>query len=393
MQAYLINVDATGNHNKFYKMEETGNGFFTATYGRVGAKGVTRTYPISAWNRKYQEKLRKGYVDKTDLKLASANLSLGNVGYAEIKDPVVARFMDDILQYANKSLKKSYRIDSDKVTEAMVREARSILHSLSQCTRQTNFNDGLLALFATIPRRMHNVEDYLISDISKKEEVLDREHELLDQMAAKVQYHAGSRQGNEKTILEAEGMTVDPVTSPTRLRQIRSHLGEMENTFYQAFRVRNKKLDEKFHEVMEKKGYTEKDIHYLYHGSRNQNWYSIMTNGLLLHPNAIRTASMFGNGLYFANKARKSAGYTSLRGYSTWAKGREKQAFLAVYKVLYNNPRHIKDWTPEHKKLNQKRIQPNDALFVHAGGSLYNDEIIVYEENRMTLQYIIELRV
>lgn len=36
-------------------------------------------------------------------------------------------------------------------------------------------------------------------------------------------------------------------------------------------------------------------------------------------------------------------------------------------------------------------IRPHDALFAHAGTSLVNDEIIVYDERQVTLQYLIEL--
>ena len=145
-------------------------------------------------------------------------------------------------------------------------------------------------------------------------------------------------------------------------------------------------------ERMYKDGYTEKDIHYLYHGSRNANWYGIMTQGLILHPNAIHTGSMFGHGLYFANKARKSTGYSSLAGYSTWARENEEKGYIAVYKVLYSNPRHISKWKRDYTAFNKSRIKPNDALFAHRGADLYNDEIIIYDEKQVTLQYIIEFR-
>ena len=32
----------------------------------------------------------------------------------------------------------------------------------------------------------------------------------------------------------------------------------------------------------------------LWHGSRNENWMSIISNGLLLNPNAVITGKMFG---------------------------------------------------------------------------------------------------
>lgn len=35
------------NNNKFYNMHNNGNGTFTAHYGRIGAKGSIKIYPIS----------------------------------------------------------------------------------------------------------------------------------------------------------------------------------------------------------------------------------------------------------------------------------------------------------------------------------------------------------
>lgn len=39
---------------------------------------------------------------------------------------------------------------------------------------------------------------------------------------------------------------------------------------------------------------------------------------------------MFGNGIYAANKVRKSIGYTSLKG-SYWARGSSDRAYLAIF--------------------------------------------------------------
>ena len=45
------------NNNKYYYMEDLNNGTFKATYGRVGATESTVTYPMSQWNKKYNEKI------------------------------------------------------------------------------------------------------------------------------------------------------------------------------------------------------------------------------------------------------------------------------------------------------------------------------------------------
>ena len=52
----LIMVTAA-NNNKYYEMQENGNDTFTVIYGRIGATGATRTYPIREWDKKYREKV------------------------------------------------------------------------------------------------------------------------------------------------------------------------------------------------------------------------------------------------------------------------------------------------------------------------------------------------
>ena len=63
---YLVMVTASANNNKYYKQVPHGDSW-TAEYGRVGSSPQRREYPMSQWNSKYNEKIRKGYVDQSDL--------------------------------------------------------------------------------------------------------------------------------------------------------------------------------------------------------------------------------------------------------------------------------------------------------------------------------------
>lgn len=67
-ERYLILVDPIKNNNKFYKMVDSGDGQWTAQYGRVGnGAPQTRIYPDSLYRTKLREKLAKGYKDVTEL--------------------------------------------------------------------------------------------------------------------------------------------------------------------------------------------------------------------------------------------------------------------------------------------------------------------------------------
>jgi len=65
--AYLENT--SGTHNKFYEMiENPGGKTFTAKYGRIGNAPQETSYSMSEWWKKKDEKIKKGYVDKTNTK-------------------------------------------------------------------------------------------------------------------------------------------------------------------------------------------------------------------------------------------------------------------------------------------------------------------------------------
>jgi predicted DNA-binding WGR domain protein len=57
---YLENT--TDHHDKFYSMVENNDGAsFTATWGRIGSNGRTQIYGMNEWDKKYNEKIDKGY--------------------------------------------------------------------------------------------------------------------------------------------------------------------------------------------------------------------------------------------------------------------------------------------------------------------------------------------
>ena len=61
---YLENTD--NHHDKFYHMIENKDGAsFTATWGRTGSNGRTQIYGMNEWNKKYREKISRGYKDTT----------------------------------------------------------------------------------------------------------------------------------------------------------------------------------------------------------------------------------------------------------------------------------------------------------------------------------------
>lgn len=400
---YLVMV-TTENNNKFYKMIPHGN-TFTAEYGRLGGnRAQKKEYPMSRFDSIYNEKIRKGYEDKTNL-LTDVVVMQGETSadYKKIADVSVRRIVDRLLSMASAVIKKSYRIESDAVTQGMVDEAQQHIYALPRCQTVDEFNNRLLELFATLPRKMRNVNDYLAKSKDDFPEIIDREQELLDVMAGQVSANQVKKKMDvksisDKTILEANGIDIRPVTEEEE-KHIKKMLGRMADKYVNAWRVTNHATQEKFDACLEELG-KDKKVMELWHGSRSENWWSIITKGLCLHPVNVRTnGSMFGIGHYFALKAAKSAGYISTRD-SRWARGTDDRGFLGIYKVIYGTPLIIdRDYYSYHglgemdyKKL-KRRKKDADCLHALKGKTrLREDEIVIYRSDQETIEYLVEVR-
>ena len=235
---------------------------------------------------------------------------------------------------AKQKIQQNYKVSSQQVTQAMVDEAQKVIDKLMNSTKVKEFNIILLELFGVIPRKMSNVKDYLASNETDFARILKDEQDLLDVMRGQVVQHTVDNSKSEatteeekgETILEAMGLEFEEVTSED-VAMIKSLLGDCRDKFYKAWRVKNVKTQKRFDDFVEKEKISQTKL--LWHGSRNENWWSIINTGLVLRPtNAVITGKMFGYGIYYAPKARKSLGYTSLNG-SYWARGNSNSAFMA----------------------------------------------------------------
>ena len=397
---YLVMVTAYANNNKYYKQIPHGD-TWTAEYGRIGSSSQRREYPMSQWNSKYNEKIRKGYVDQSDLVEDLIQVQKPKQSeYKEIENKVIAEIVERLQEMAKQAISDNYTISSNKVTQAMVDEAQEILTGLLDIPDVDTFNDMLLKLFTVIPRRMENVKDYLVKSTEDFAKIIQREQDLLDVMRGQVvqkQIMDDTKDDddnkNENTILEQLGLEFDECNDKD-IAVIKDALGSCADRFYKAWKVKNVKTQERFEKFVKENNI--KNTKLLFHGSRNENWWSIINTGLVLKPtNAVITGKMFGYGIYYAPKARKSLGYTSLDG-SYWVRGNSKSGFMALMDVAYGKPYDVYSFDSKYYNFNYDRLQEAcngaNCLHAHEGTMLRNDEIIVYKEDQCTIRYLIELR-
>ncbi len=394
------------NNNKFYNMTENG-GTIDIEYGRVDATCTNTSKSISQWDKVRNSKIKKGYKDVTHLVIEEDDSNDDTqTDMADIADAVIDKLFKQLQAYANKTIVENYKVSSHKVTQVMVDEAQAKVDEIAKLIGKRKkidveqYNQLLLDLFHIIPRRMQDVRSWLVSTSltgselrEKCEKLLGKEQSTLDVMAGQVIVNTKTDDVDEVTtdvkrdILEVLGLEVAPTTSSDD-KQIKELLGGNASQFRRAYKVINKKTEKAFNDHMDKA--KNKQTKLFWHGSRNENWLNIISTGLLIRPSgAVYSGSMFGDGIYFADKAKKSIGYTSLRG-SYWAKGGNDSAYLALFSV------HVGNQYDVHRcdsGVNYAKLQKDgyDSTYAHAGQSLLNNEYIVYQSQQCTISYLVEI--
>ncbi len=387
------------NNNKFYNMKDNDDDTFTVVWGRVGVTSTETIYPIKKWDSIYRTKTKKGYKDISEIFSEEVG---DKVDFADISDPQIGRLVNVLQGYANKSVSQNYLVTSDSVTQAQIDEAQSFIDELTTTKNEDRSNELLIEIYSIIPRKMNNVKYYLFGDqsrIGKFEQdslnkLIANEQATLDVMRGQVSTNAkvtDVEDKKEKTLLDAMGLQFENINDEDH-SIILKLLGPNSNQFKSAVQVINNKTQAGYDSFL--RTANNKQDYLFWHGSRNENWWSILDTGLVLRPsNAVITGKMFGYGLYFADKAQKSIGYTSLRG-SYWASGSGSTAYLALFAVHTGNWLHSKRHEGWMSNLDESKLKSRgnyDSLFAEGGIDLRNNEYIVYNQNQCTVRYLVEI--
>lgn len=393
---YLVMVMPDSNNNKFYRMIPNGD-TFTVEYGRIGVTCNTASYPIGMWHKKLNEKLKKGYIDQTRLVASKVVEAKKDCKYLDIPIVSIAKIVARLQSMARQAISENYTVTSKRVTQTMIDEAQDLINRLNSTDGNKElFNHILVDLFRTIPRKMGHVSDYLVHTDRDFSKIMQREQDLLDVMRGQVvQDVIGVDEEDDtpdakQTLLEALGLQIFEIDD-TEKNIILSKLEGLSNMFTNAWRVVNLKTQTNFDNFIISSGIKNKQL--FWHGSRNENWWSILNSGLILRPNAITTGKMFGDGIYFAPSAKKSFGYTSYHG-TYWARGNQSLGYMSLFDVAYGVPYHVHTWGYDNY-FNYEKLQlaqkGANCLHAHAGQILRNDEVVIYKENQITIKYLVEL--
>lgn len=407
----MLTMVSENNNNKFYRMIPSADGnTFVAEYGRIGCTTPQRrTYPIWQYNDKYDEKINKGYRDVTHLMGSKSNYTSAADAVSDGTDAqkLIAMLMD----YADVAYRNTYSVDLKNVTEQMLQEAESLVNVLRVMDTKrfsvADFNEKLCTLYTVIPRVMKDTRVMMASSKDDFAAIVTREREYLDNLKGLRKVYADVPAKTDKTadakagalekinsIIEKHGLEIQPCTDKD-IAIIKKQMGGSGKKFSRAWKVVNQKTRKAFDEYVAEKNIGPQGRKLLWHGSRNCNWLNILSLGLLLKPKAQITGKMFGYGIYFAPSYSKSEGYTSLNG-SRWANGDEKKGYLALMNVAIGRHWDVHDYSREAGDMDAKTIAKKgyDSLWAHSdAGMLRADEIVVYAEEAVDIQYLVEVTV
>lgn len=421
--AKLIHVSVdngkTGNSNKVYIMEEQNDGRIKCEYGRVGKDLVTVFKDSYEWSKIYKQKTSKtkGYTDVTDMVTettlddssgtTTTSATLKDIGCNKTKS-----LFDDLMAFANKSIQKNYKVTQESVTEAQVDAAQEIIDEAVKTLKLGNdvkaVNDLLMKLYTTIPRKMNDVRDHIILSMDKKsdlelaKELLDNEQNTLDTMSGQVKLlkqqklaaaDAGDDAvvGDDLSILDQMGLKAEEETDKASIKLVEKLMGPNAHQIKKIIKIINTKTQVGFDKNLKKASNKKRRLYW--HGSRNENWFNIIQTGLMIRPSgAVHTGSMFGDGIYFADKAQKSIGYSSLRG-SYWSGGGSNKGYLALFDVHLGNEKEILHHSSSCYSLSKSVLARDgyDSVFAKGGADLRNNEFIVYDGVQCTIAYIVEI--
>lgn len=404
---YLTCVKQEKNSYKFYRLDEcvnpdNGKLEFKASWGRMGTnKGElfgqrSCFFPLEMFWIKYFEKIGKGYVDQSDSYITTNDQKKEAETKKDTKDTktanrivnkISAKLFGLLKQFSKHAVKKAQvRVP---ITEPIIKRSEELIKAMYIAKDVDEFNDLLTQNISILQRPVatgngRGVYNLMAKSPAEFKSIIERESDLLDAMKG-VYYGDSYSTHTEEGSFDDYDIEVYEATDKQKEDVLRHLSDQLKPKVVNVYRVIPHKQQKAFNEYLKKNDI--KAVKQLWHGSRNENWMSIIINSLSLNPNAIITGKMFGNGIYFAPSSMKSWNYTSFRG-TSWARGNSDTAFMGLYAVAYGKPLDVE----HHRSYTQAMLDKEGKNCVHAhkGAELLNDEIIFYSEKAMVLNYIVE---
>ncbi|HMN10963.1 MAG TPA: hypothetical protein PKD55_01410 [Bellilinea sp.] len=355
-------TDFRSNHNKYYKAEFKGGTCFV-TYGRTGVSEQTVQYSEEVGRRKIREKKAKGYVE--------VPLHTPKVEYVDTNTRVDSKILDvvnNIFREAGETIDRYLATTVDALSQEAIDKGRRLLAEINRAPQLWLVEEFYNTIPTRLPARI-NANELVANFVDNIAEIEDRLNQLETAIASMVVQKKGASKydalGAELDFVE--GKEYDRIKRYVESTAVHNYPIRVRDIFSVKIPGERAAFD------AETRGKTA--IATLFHGTHGANIRHILRTGLVIKQTATN-GSMFGRGLYFANKASKSLNYSKSR-YAPYR-------FLLVANVAVGRP-HIVYTAQSFSQ------PPNgyDSVFAKAGQALYNDEIIVYRQSQQTLTHLV----
>ncbi len=416
MKKMLIFVGTANNNNKFYQLELSGD-TVNIEYGRVGNSPQTTSYQGGErmFNKKLNEKLRKGYVESkvdTNITEESSNsqgnildIAMEQITTDDISTKLIAKLVQQNIHNITSNTKIKYDIKTGYfktalgiITEDGVTEAIEILNKLQSRVLNKKHTDNPTFIllneqyFSIIPTRLSSLRDFhnLLVTEEKIESQKDICEALLQSLqiieAEKVKLKASTNK--DKTVHEQlfEASVLE-LKDQTEFKRIKKYFIDSKNSrhghsAYQVdkiYKVSLGKEEQNFRQDLQNQME-------LFHGTKIANLLSILKSGLLMpkYSPGQTTGYMYGQGLYFANQSTKSLNYCDGM---YWNKSKsQNKIYMFIADIAMGNYQ-----VPNSSRSN-KPDKGYDSYWAKASRSgIQNDEMIVFNNNQIKLKYILEI--
>ncbi len=393
-----------------------------ATKVKFGPKRARKKeLPADMWQPEVEKFQRWGYSFVTTKKATKRSFTVDGE-YKSLDNKHLQIFVEDIVKANDEIMKASYTKSIEDIPKECLDNANQIMLALQtglaeEALTVKDFNALVAEFFTQFPLAVSKADNYFATTQDPKhfEDVISRLQEKLDNVLQQLRTFEKEEEAFKKngdfdrpTILDANGISMRDVTAAEKAK-ILKYMSDQSGQYVRAWHIENHATEKRFQDYCAKEGLTEeKGISHLWHGTGFENIWSIAKSGLYLNPELIKPGvsicgKAFGYGLYFAPYCRKSMGYTSCAGARYRGSGK-KGGVLLIFKVATGNPyyiyrdknskrpNHWSDFHKDHPKMHCTWAE-GDTDSANPDSQFWRlcfDEVIVYQEQQATIEYVVQ---
>lgn len=375
----LVNVDPTGNHNKFYEVTLEG-GILTTRWGRIpdptkaatALGGQTKSAPGDdrAFDAAVRKKMGRGYTilplldsdpaksaGREQIRTASRRgLAAEGADLGDLVDRLVDANAHDLARRSGGTIKVAdgvVRTSLGVITKDTIAEARRALAALEAV--RGDRSAALAGYLRLVPQKTPRKAGWADTFLSSPED-LQRQRDLLDDLEDSVDFALRQAGAADDSVDLAFRYRLRPVEDRKVLDEISAlfestkndhHHGASKMRLVGLWAIEDAQRADEVEATLKRVGRVER----MWHGTRIANLLSILATGFMVPPaNAAHvTGRMFGPGIYHSLQSTKSLNYS--RG--MWAGTREHSSFMLLDDVAMGRRYFPKsgwdDWENAHK--------------------------------------------